>query len=67
MFRKLPLLVLALAMSFASACASPAGLSRDDEEGAPEDSTSLCGVVGGSQTRNEDGTCPEPQDFARRG
>jgi hypothetical protein len=67
MFRKLSLLALALAMTLAGACASPAGLSRDDE-GNPDDSTSLvCAVVGGTQTRNEDGTCPkEPQDFSRR-
>jgi hypothetical protein len=63
MFRKLSLLALAFAMSFAAACASPAGLSRDDE-GTGADSVALCAVVVGSQTRYE--PCDEPQDFSGR-
>ena len=67
MFRKLSLLALALAMSVAAACASPAGLSRDDEgDGTfPDSADGLCAVVVGSQTRWV--TCGgEGQDFRGR-
>ena len=66
MRRKLPFLALALSMVLASACSSPFGPRRDGDED-PSDSTGLCGVVGGSQTRNlttardeEEEECEEP-------
>ena len=51
MRRALPLFLMALALSLATACADTLGPAQDDDD---------CGVVVGSQTR-----CDSAMDFSR--
>jgi hypothetical protein len=59
MRRKLPLIALFVVALTAAACTNPTAPRNDDPNDPPEDSSSMCGVVVGSQTRTCDDTTGE--------